>query len=82
MGLLNILALLPNLINGVEQIMGAFPGKGAVKKDMVMKGVGALLDGAKQLGVKVDSAEILAKASNYIDGYVSLQNTIGAFEKH
>jgi len=79
MNLLTLLGVLPSLINAVETIVGAFPGKGAVKKDMVMNGLQALVQGAQSLGVKVD-AKVLQDAGKYIDGYVALQNAAGAFE--
>ncbi len=81
MNLLALLGVLPNMINAVETIVGAFPGKGAVKKEMVMSGLQALVAGAQSLGVKIDP-KVLQDASKYIDGYVALQNAAGAFDMH
>lgn len=78
--LLAILAALPAIINGLEQLFAAFPGAGKVKKDIALGGVRSILEGAQGGGVTVDIDGILNTASRFIDGYVAVQNAIGAFQ--
>jgi hypothetical protein len=61
------------LINAVETLFSGFPGQGAIKKDVVMGAVSAIATLAKV------STQTISTISVLVDGYVAVQNSIGAF---
>ena len=77
--ILSILALLPKLITATEELFGAFPGAGRIKKDAVLHSLGTFTNAATQLGSKIDSGQIMQLAGTLVDDYVAVQNATGAF---
>jgi len=77
MSLLQLLGLLPALINAVEVLFKGFPGQGTVKKDVVMKGIDGVVAVAGAAGVNTDGWSRIA--SQLVDDYVAVQNAIGTF---
>ena len=77
--ILSMLALLPKLITAAEELFGAFPGAGQIKKDAVLHSLGTFTDAANQLGSKIDTSQITQLAGTLVDDYVGVQNAVGTF---
>lgn len=72
-----ILGAIPLVVNAVEAVLGAFPGSGSIKKNVVLNSINSLVTEANALGAKIDAAFVSATASTLIDDYVETQNALG-----
>lgn len=77
MSILAILAIVPVLISSVESLFQAFPGSGAVKKNVVTTAVSNIVTAANSVGAKIDAAFVNSTLGTLIDDYVATQNALG-----
>lgn len=80
MWLLSLFTAAGQLVNAIELLFKAFPGRGKIKKQTAMSALAQLLDAARKAGLAFNSEDLLGKLSKYIDAYVAIQNALGLFE--
>ncbi len=81
MWLLTLFSAAATLVNAIELLFKAFPGRGEIKKRTVMTALSELLDAARRAGLEFDSIDLLATLSQYIDDYVAIQHAAGIFTR-
>ena len=79
MWLLSLFTAAGQLVNAIELLFKAFPGRGKIKKQTAMSALTQLLDAARKAGLAFNSEDLLARLSKYIDAYVAIQNVAWIF---